>query len=103
NCGAGVRNWAHPGWDGPSSSGTPPVTSYPVYAAFFAKWSDQLPQEAPTVAACDPTLAQATNSGVIQVGLGDGSVRGVSTSISYGTWRSALLPADGIPLGSDWQ
>src|SRR5262249_39477920 len=41
NCGGGVRNYAHPGWDGPT--GTAPAVSYPVLGAFFAKWSDQLP------------------------------------------------------------
>ena len=36
------------------------------------------------------------------VGLADGSVRLVNPSISQLTWTSAMLPADGVPLGSDW-
>jgi prepilin-type N-terminal cleavage/methylation domain-containing protein len=100
NCNGGVRNWAHPGWDGPG--GTAPNLTYPVYAAFFAKWSDQLPQAGPTPAACDPSLAQGFGASPVQVGMGDGTVRGVS-GVSYPTWRAALLPADDMPLGSDWQ
>ena len=36
------------------------------------------------------------------VGLGDGSVRMVSTGISAQTWASAVSPNDGTPLGNDW-
>jgi type II secretory pathway pseudopilin PulG len=36
------------------------------------------------------------------VGLGDGSVRGVSTSISLTTWQAACTSAGGEVLGSDW-
>jgi type II secretory pathway pseudopilin PulG len=39
---------------------------------------------------------------VIQVGLGDGSVRGVSVKISETTWKAALTPAGGEVLGADW-
>jgi type II secretory pathway pseudopilin PulG len=88
----GLRMWAHPGWDGPNT----------VWGGFFAKWTDAIPQPAPAAGACDPTLAQAMSSGSTQVGLGDGSVRGLSSSVSPLTWRNALLPADGQPLGADW-
>jgi prepilin-type N-terminal cleavage/methylation domain-containing protein len=88
----GIRNWAHPGWDGPNQD----------WAGFFAKWSTGLPQAAPPAAACDPTLPQALSTGAMQVGLGDGSVRSVTTSVSQTTWLAALLPNDGLPLGSDW-
>jgi len=51
---------------------------------------------------CNPCLLQGMSSGGIQVGLGDGSVRLVSSSISAATWQNAILPADGNVLGSDW-
>ncbi len=51
---------------------------------------------------CDPARAQSGHPGGINVGLGDGSVRFVSGSISAATWANACHPADGIPLGSDW-
>jgi hypothetical protein len=38
----------------------------------------------------------------MQVGLGDGSARGVSGSVSVTTWTNACNPRDGAVLGSDW-
>jgi prepilin-type N-terminal cleavage/methylation domain-containing protein len=66
-----------------------------------------LPQVAPPVkpsggVQCDPTRLQAFSAGGIQVGMGDGSVRGVSPGISQATWGKAIDPADGFALGSDW-
>jgi prepilin-type N-terminal cleavage/methylation domain-containing protein len=51
---------------------------------------------------CDPTNVQGFSTGVIQVSLADGSVRGVTASVSATTWGRAIDPADGQPLGSDW-
>ena len=51
---------------------------------------------------CDPARAQSGHSGGINVGMGDGSVRFVSASISATTWAQACNPQDGTPLGSDW-
>jgi prepilin-type N-terminal cleavage/methylation domain-containing protein len=42
-----------------------------------------------------------TNSG-LQAALADGSVRSVRPGISGTTWWRALLPDDGLTLGSDW-
>lgn len=36
------------------------------------------------------------------VGLGDGSVRNVSSTLSPTTWQAACDPRDGVPLGNDW-
>jgi hypothetical protein len=36
------------------------------------------------------------------VALGDGSVRTVSTNISWTTWFRVCNPRDGNPLDSDW-
>jgi type II secretory pathway pseudopilin PulG len=36
------------------------------------------------------------------VGMGDGSVRGISPGISQNTFNIALVPNDGLPLPSDW-
>jgi prepilin-type N-terminal cleavage/methylation domain-containing protein len=51
---------------------------------------------------CNPCQIQAMNPGGVQVGLGDGSVRTVSSGISPTTWASAIQPADGNVLGTDW-
>jgi len=59
-------------------------------------------QSNPSAANCNPCLLQAPSAGGILVGLGDGSVRSVSTGVSAATWGNAIQPNDGNPLGSDW-
>ncbi len=59
-------------------------------------------QVRPAANACIAGALQSHASGVLLVGLGDGSVRGVSSGVSSATFRAALLPNDGVPLGSDW-
>jgi prepilin-type N-terminal cleavage/methylation domain-containing protein len=56
----------------------------------------------PYQTACDPALAQCNHTAVMQVGLGDGSVRGLSSAISGVTWWYACTPSGGEVLGSDW-
>jgi len=61
------------------------------------------PQARPSWSAnCNPCMLQANTSAGIQVGLGDGSSRLVSTAVSTTTWAAAIMPNDGNPLGSDW-
>jgi hypothetical protein len=60
------------------------------------------PQNKPSKYSCNPCMLQGQHSGGILVGLGDGSVRLVSTGISQQTWANAVNPADGNVLGSDW-
>lgn len=40
--------------------------------------------------------------GVVLCGMGDGSVRAVSVTVTDVTWNAAILPGDGKVLGSDW-
>jgi prepilin-type N-terminal cleavage/methylation domain-containing protein len=47
-------------------------------------------------------VLQGGHTAVMMVGLGDGSVRPVSSSISVTTWTFACTPSDGNPLGADW-
>lgn len=65
-------------------------------------YSLAVPQAKPSPFNCNSCLLQSMSAGGIQVGLGDGSVRTVNTSISATTWANAVQPADGNPLGSDW-
>lgn len=51
---------------------------------------------------CDPSRGQSSHTGGMVCGVGDGSVRFVSQSISAVTWANACDPRDGNPLGSDW-
>jgi prepilin-type N-terminal cleavage/methylation domain-containing protein len=46
--------------------------------------------------------AMSGHTAVVQVGLGDGSVRNLSQGMSQYTYNLALIPNDGLPLGSDW-
>jgi prepilin-type N-terminal cleavage/methylation domain-containing protein len=59
-------------------------------------------QIAPPVLSCDWRITQTAHSGAMIVGMGDGSVRPVSASISLQTWMFACNPKDGNPLPSDW-
>jgi prepilin-type N-terminal cleavage/methylation domain-containing protein len=50
---------------------------------------------------CQP-FSMVTPHEVMICGLGDGSVRTVSATISGVTWKAAWTPADGASLGADW-
>ncbi|HEY7312618.1 MAG TPA: DUF1559 domain-containing protein [Gemmataceae bacterium] len=68
-------------------------TAYPDYQAF---------QVAPNPSACSWYVLQGGHGGTMQVGLGDGSVRGVAQGMSSTTWYYACVPNDGFPMPSDW-
>ncbi len=51
---------------------------------------------------CDPRYATAVTPAGILVGLGDGSVRLLSTSMTPATWWAACTPNLGDTLGPDW-
>jgi prepilin-type N-terminal cleavage/methylation domain-containing protein len=94
NCGGTAVGWAM------GMCGNPPTWPYTYVSASFP--SLPLPQIAPNLTACDPTLLQTPYSGGMLVGLGDGSVRLVSRSVSQFSWNLALNPADGQVFDSSW-
>src|SRR5262245_42241282 len=51
---------------------------------------------------CDRRVASSSHSGGMNVGLADGSVRFLSSSISATTWWAACTPSGNDILGSDW-
>ncbi len=51
---------------------------------------------------CASMLLQAPCSSVSLVGLGDGSVRPVSSGVGFYSWNLALHPADGRVFDSSW-
>jgi len=61
-----------------------------------------VPQAAPTVDACNPYFVQAMDAAGCVVGLMDGSVRTVSTSISGNVWVRTLWPNDGLVVDGAW-
>jgi hypothetical protein len=50
---------------------------------------------------CDPRLA-STGHSAIQIGVLDGSVRSLASSISGELWWSAVTPSGGEAMGADW-
>jgi prepilin-type N-terminal cleavage/methylation domain-containing protein len=74
------------------------VDTWPDYAvAGFAPF-----QVAPAANGCDWRITQAGHTGVMLVGLGDGSVRNVNANVSAPTWGNACSPISLMPLGPDW-
>jgi prepilin-type processing-associated H-X9-DG protein len=59
-------------------------------------------QVGPSVQACNWYVTQGGHTGAMQIGMADGSVRGVDSSVSLQTWVNANTPNDGMVLGSDW-
>jgi len=48
------------------------------------------------------TWPSTAHTGVMNVALGDGSVKTVNQSITQATFNVAMVPNDGLTLGSDW-
>jgi prepilin-type N-terminal cleavage/methylation domain-containing protein len=85
---AGTVGYQSPGgWIGPGKVG--PGSKFQI-------------QPNPYQTQCDTARAQTAHTAVMNVGLGDGSVRPLSGSISGNTWWFACTPAGGEVLGSDW-
>jgi type II secretory pathway pseudopilin PulG len=87
-------------WLGCLPSTGDPVFAFNDYATGVSYIS--APQNAPTPDECNPYTVQAAHVDCINVLLFDGSVRAMSPIISLTTWKNALMPDDGKPLGSDW-
>jgi len=49
-----------------------------------------------------PLMAQSFHKNLIEVALGDGSVRRISSTLSAETWNRAMQPNEGAQLGRDW-
>jgi prepilin-type N-terminal cleavage/methylation domain-containing protein len=74
------------------------IGNYPGYPQNYVT----VPQIAPLKTQCDPHRVQSFSAGGILVALLDASARSVSPAISQTTWAWAILPDDGMSLGSDW-
>ncbi|HEV3144772.1 MAG TPA: DUF1559 domain-containing protein [Gemmataceae bacterium] len=79
------------------TGGQSPNANFPVPQA-----KPSLSNSAPIQNQCQSNLTQGFSTAGCMVGLGDGSVRMVNSSISANTWSYALWPNDGQVLGSDW-
>jgi prepilin-type N-terminal cleavage/methylation domain-containing protein len=100
-----------PAWVGCNAWGWPGGAAYggytfgPVFAHPF-QGGPLMPQFNPSsLTGPNPPdwhTAQGFHPGICVVGMGDGSVRTVSSGVTLATWTNAVLPADGNPLGSNW-
>ena len=80
-------------WDwGPGNNPSTSLPQWPQYKNTSNNFQYQ----------CYGTNASTMHTAVINVGLGDGSVRTVGSGVSYQTWWAALTPDRGDFLGSDW-
>jgi len=59
-------------------------------------------QPNPYLSNCDPLRPSTGHSGGILCGMGDGSVRAVSSAVTRQTWWAAITPSSGEVLPSDW-
>jgi prepilin-type N-terminal cleavage/methylation domain-containing protein len=99
-------------WPNAATSNTVPP-GFPGFAAQYSTaqipdpangnvMSWKAPQAAPRLGAtgtCDPTTANGGHPAVVMMGMGDGSVRGISSTIALKTWNGALTPQGGESLG----
>jgi prepilin-type N-terminal cleavage/methylation domain-containing protein len=81
--------------------GNPPTWPY-NYDPTLNYLALSLPQMAPNIKACDSMLLQSPYTGGLIVGMGDGSVRLVSSGISQYSWNLALNPNDGQTFDGSW-
>jgi type II secretory pathway pseudopilin PulG len=70
------------------------------YAA--GQYWDAPPQTGISRWECDKARPQSLHTNAIVVCMGDGSSRIVSGQVSQATWHAAIVPDDGIALGTDW-
>jgi len=93
--------WSYPGIDW-SWCWTPVMANSRSWGGGIGSGAYTVPQIAPTQANATKYQNQSAHTGQILVGMMDGSVRGVTGSISASTWYYAIQPADGFVLGSNW-
>ena len=52
---------------------------------------------------CNPRIPQSHSSGAINVGMGDGRVTSVLSSVGSASWQAAITPNTGDQIGADWE
>jgi len=104
--------WTHPG--GPPDWPSVFAWDYPPYLPtqsanppYMQNW-DKPPQIQPVVTVtngpdqCDSGRPSTAHSAGATLGMADGSVRTGNASVSPASWRAAILPEDGVPVGADF-
>jgi len=100
--------WSHGGWN---------ISYMPIFAygsAAGANYTSGCQSGSPGLAGnnAKPNAGETFNpdynrvcsahTGVVNVAMADGSIRGVSSGVSVATWWAACTPSYGDILGSDW-
>jgi hypothetical protein len=113
----GMTRQANTLWAWPANYPPNPPTAYtspvPQNAALFAYFNLNTgegyggvalgpPQLGTPPDQADYRLVQSGHQAVVQVGMGDGSARGVSATVRPQTWQNAVIPDEGQALGDDW-
>ena len=93
-CGGMAVGWAM------GMCGNPPTWPYWYTSANYLALP--LPQMAPNINACDPMRLQSPYTAGMMSGMGDGSVRLISSGVSSYSWNLALNPSDGLTFDSSW-
>ncbi|MBY0229393.1 MAG: DUF1559 domain-containing protein [Gemmataceae bacterium] len=115
NCSGGSSGISRTGWNTDQSTYTydfnnPGWSTGPFFSPYGASVWDynnwtvtyKALENRPSPTACDAQLGQAYGANIVQIGLGDGSVRGLNVNISISTFQAAgSFQGDDI-LGSDW-
>jgi prepilin-type N-terminal cleavage/methylation domain-containing protein len=111
-CASFATLWAHGNWENNwmgmfaygNSQGTQGYTSQYNWGPPGKVGTGSKFQIAPNPyqSACDTARASTSHAAVMNVGLADGSVRGLSSGISGQTWWAACTPSGGEVLGGDW-
>jgi hypothetical protein len=98
--GGGDFMWGQSGLGYTTAPGRPiPMIPHPSAGSWFGRPNFPnvpLPQWFPDPLSCNGLQVQSHQVGGILVGLGDGSCRVVSDTVSQQTWQSAILPNDNI-------
>jgi prepilin-type N-terminal cleavage/methylation domain-containing protein/prepilin-type processing-associated H-X9-DG protein len=93
-------DWNEPNYVGPGHA------QWPIYGEFLdpslTTTDYALPQIQPKIGYCDYASPNTGHPGGVQVAMGDGSARSVSSTVSQPTWQAANTPQGGEVLGSDW-
>ena len=100
-CGNNGSLWGHGSWNVPwmslfaygKADGSAGYTSNASPAGVVGAASKFQSQPNPWATACDPGRAASPHTGAINVGMGDGSVRGLTAGIDPATWWWLCTPA----------
>jgi prepilin-type N-terminal cleavage/methylation domain-containing protein/prepilin-type processing-associated H-X9-DG protein len=102
-CGNNGSLWGHGSWNVPwmslvaygSANGVTGYTSNSNPPGKVGAISKPQSRATPWQTLCDPTVPQSQHPGGINVGLADGSVRFISSTIDGNTWWAVMTPGQG--------